>query len=141
MDNVLYASVDVVDCNMPCVCENVSISVYPHDSDDMLHESMSVVIDIQNVKLSKKKAKPKLLFRSHPKELSGSKFVPTCHHCGVIGHIRPQYSKLKREQNHVARSLPKKPTGPKHIVCHHCGAFGHLRPQCSKFHAFIRIKK
>ena len=70
-----------------------------------------------------------------------SKFVPTFHHCGVIGHIRPQRHKLKREQNHVARSLLKKPSRPKHIVCHHCGAFGHLRPQCSKFHAFKRIKR
>ena len=49
--------------------------------------------------------------------------------------------KLKREQNNVARSLPKKPSRPKRIVCHHCGAFGHLRPQCSKFHAFKRIKR
>ena len=48
---------------------------------------------------------------------------------------------MRREQNHVARSLRKNPSGPKHIVCHHCGAFGHLKPQCSKFHAFKRIKK
>ena len=48
---------------------------------------------------------------------------------------------LKREQNHVARFLPKKPSGPKLIVCHHCGAFGHLRPHCSKFQALKRIKR
>ena len=72
--------------------------------------------------------------------LDGSKFVPTCHHCGVIGHIRPQCHKLKKEQNHIAKSLPKKPSGPKHIVCQHCGAFGHLRPQCSKYHALKKIK-
>ena len=48
---------------------------------------------------------------------------------------------MKREQNHVARSLPKKPSGPKHFVYHHCGTFGHLRHHCSKFHAFKRIKK
>ena len=59
----------------------------------------------------------------------------------MIGHIRPQCHKLKREQNHVARSLPKKSSGPKHIVCHHCDAFGHLRPQCSKFHTLKRIKR
>ena len=70
-----------------------------------------------------------------------SKFVPTCHHCGVIGHKRPQCHKLKREQNHVARSLPKKPSGPKHIVCHYCSAFGYLRPHYSKFHAFKKIKR
>ena len=59
----------------------------------------------------------------------------------MIGHIRPQYHKLKREQTHVARSLPKRPSGPKHIVCHHCGALGHLRPHCSKFQALKRIKR
>ena len=68
-------------------------------------------------------------------------FVPTCHHYSVIGHIKPQCPKLKREQNHVVRSLPKKPSGPKHIVCHHCGAYGHLRPHCSKFQALKRITR
>ena len=48
---------------------------------------------------------------------------------------------MKREQNHVARSLPKKPSGLKHIVCHHCGAFGHLRHHCSKFQALKKIKR
>ena len=59
----------------------------------------------------------------------------------MIGHIRLQCLKLKREQTHVAKSLPKRPSGPKHIVCHHCGAFGHLRPHCSKFQALKRIKR
>ena len=48
---------------------------------------------------------------------------------------------LKREQNHITRSFPKKPSGHKHIFCHHCGAFGHLRPQCSKFQVLKRIKR
>ena len=95
----------------------------------------------RNQRAERKAVKSKPPFRSQPKDLDGSKFVPTCHYCGVIGHIRPQCHKLKREQNHVARSLPKKPSGPKRIVCHHCGAFSHLRPQCSKFHAFIRIER
>ena len=59
----------------------------------------------------------------------------------MIGHIRSQCHKLKREQNHIIRSFPKKPSGLKHIVCHHCGVFGHLRPQYSKFHALKRIKR
>ena len=230
VDNVLYASMDIIDCNMLCVCENASMSVNPHNCDDMLLESLGVV-DIPNINLLKKKAKkfnkdlsklfcendeliaklnesnklvekyknltkisleklkefeylnmdldtklvlsnklvddlkseneslkmhakclivepiakteeniccnhvvvpdyvpivcftsndksvyipphkrnqkverkalkPKPMFRSHPRELSGSKLVPTCHHCGVIGHIRPQCSILKKEQNH-----------------------------------------
>ena len=48
---------------------------------------------------------------------------------------------LKREQNHIARSLPNKSSGPKPIVCHHCGAFGHLRPHYSKFQALKKIKR
>ena len=93
----------------------------------------------RNQKVERKDLKPKPPFRSQHKVLDGSKFVPTCHHCGVIGHIRPQCHKLKREQTHVARPLPKKPSGPKHIVCHHYGAFSHLRPHCSKFQALKRI--
>ena len=59
MDNALYASLyDLVndDCNMPCVCENASMSDNPHDCDAMLHESLDVV-GIPNIKLLKKKAK------------------------------------------------------------------------------------
>ena len=95
----------------------------------------------RNQKVERKAVKSKPLFRSQTKVLDGSKFAPTYRHCGVIGYIRPQCRKLKREQNHIARSLPKKPNGPKHIVCHHCGAFSHLRPHCSKFHALKRNKR
>ena len=59
MDSVLYSFMDVLDvvvCNMPCVYENASMSVNPHNCDDMLHESIGVV-NIPNVKLLKKKAK------------------------------------------------------------------------------------
>ena len=55
----MYASLHVlddVDCNMPCVCENAFMSVYPHACDDMLHDSLGVV-KISNVKLLKKKSK------------------------------------------------------------------------------------
>ena len=98
-------------------------------------------IHTKKIKRWREALKPKPPFRSQPKVLDGSKFVPTCHHCSVIGHIRPQCHKLKREQNQVARSIPKKFSGPKHIVCHHCAAFGHLRPHCSKFHALKKIKR
>ena len=47
---------DVVECNMPCVCDNASMSVNPHNCDNMLLESMGVV-DIPNDKLFKKKVK------------------------------------------------------------------------------------
>ena len=59
MDSALYASLyDLVsdECNMPCVCENASMSDNSHDCDAMLHESLDVV-DIPNIKFLKKKAK------------------------------------------------------------------------------------
>ena len=59
MDSALCASLhvlDVVDCNMPYVCENASMSVYPYASDDMLHDSLGVV-KIPNVKFLKKNSK------------------------------------------------------------------------------------
>ena len=43
MDSALYASMDVVECNMPCVCENATMSVNLHNCDDMLLESMGVI--------------------------------------------------------------------------------------------------
>ena len=59
MDSALYASLyDLIndECNMPCVCENVSMSDNPHDCDAMLHKSLDIV-DIPNIKLLNKKAK------------------------------------------------------------------------------------
>ena len=56
MDSALYVSMDVVECNMPCVCENATMSVNPHNFDYMLLESMGVV-EITNEKLLKKEAK------------------------------------------------------------------------------------
>ena len=52
----------------------------------------------RNQKVKRKAFKREPLLRSQPKVLDRSKFAPTCHHCGVIGHIRHQYPKLKREQ-------------------------------------------
>ena len=118
----------VPDC-VPIVCSTLkdkSVYIPPHK---------------RNQKVERKTLKPRSLLRSHPRELSGFKFVPTYHHCGVIGHIRPQCPKLKREQTHIARSLLKSPSGPKHIVCHHCGVFSHLRPHCSKFQILKRIER
>ena len=126
-ENICYNHVVVPDF-MPIMCftsKDKSMYIPPHK---------------RNQKVERKTLKPKPPFRSQSRVLDGFKLVLICHHCGVIGHIRPQCPKL-REQNHVARSLPKKPSRPKPIVCHHYGAFGHLRPCCSKFQALKRIKR
>ena len=127
-ENICCNHIVVPDC-VPIVCstsKDKSVYISPHK---------------RNQKVERRALKPKPLFRSHPRDLNGSKYVPTCHHCSVISHIRSQCSMLKREQNHVARSLPKKPSGLKHIICHHCGTFGHLRLHCSKFQTLKRIKR
>ncbi|CAL8992083.1 unnamed protein product [Prunus brigantina] len=95
-----------------------------------------------------------------------SKFVPTCHHCGVKGHIRPrchilriesQVSKESEFKTHVSSfkgyaavksvvctrdkhsSLAKFGfLQPKRFIpiCHHCGTLGHIRPKCFEFRNF-----
>ena len=132
-DENIYCNHVVVPDFVPTVCftsKEKSVYIPPHKRNQKV-ERKSV----------RKAIKSKPPFRSQPKAFDGSKFVQTCHYYGVIGHIRPQCHKLKREQNHIARSLYKKLSGPKYIVCHHCGTFGRLRPHCSKFHAFQRIKR
>ena len=57
MDSALNASMHVLDvdeCNMPCVCENASMSDNPHDCDAMLHESLGVVIFLTSISLRKR---------------------------------------------------------------------------------------
>ena len=51
----------------------------------------------RNQKVERKALKPKPLFRSQSKVLDRSKFISTCHYCGVTNHIRPQCPKLNRE--------------------------------------------
>ena len=96
MDNALYASMDIVDCNMPCVCENASMSVNPHDCDDMLHESLGV-IDIPNVKLFKKKAKK---FHKDLSKLFGEKDV-------LIAKLNESNKLVQKYKNLAKNSLEK----------------------------------
>ena len=76
-DNICCNHVVVPDL-VPIVCstsKDQSVYIPPHK---------------RNQKVERKVVKSKPPFRSQPKALDGSKFVSTCHHCGVIGHIRPQ---------------------------------------------------
>ena len=56
-------------------------------------KSVCIPLHKGNQKVERKAFKPKSPFRTQPKVLEGSKFVLTCHHCCVIGHIRPQCPK------------------------------------------------
>jgi hypothetical protein len=36
--------------------------------------------------------------KDHQEKQTQGKFVPTCHHCWIIGHIRPIYYLLKSQK-------------------------------------------
>ncbi|CAL8150698.1 unnamed protein product [Prunus armeniaca] len=94
------------------------------------------------------------------------RFIPTCYHCGVKGHIRPRCNALRNVsratdangfKNHISslktRELAKSVicTRDKHFslakfgfqqpkrfipICHHCGTLGHIRPKCFELRNF-----
>ena len=77
--------------------------------------------------ISKPKSKPTV------KEHNKSVFVPTCHLCGVVGHIRPNCSLLRQKPKSENRFAVRNNDVPKFVlVCHFCGVHGHIRPNCHK---------
>jgi hypothetical protein len=50
--------------------------------------------------------KPEL--KAFSRKQTHAKFVLTCHHCGIIGHIRPNCSKLKSQRPWNKKAAPKK---------------------------------
>ena len=96
MDSVLYAFLVVDDCSMPRVCENSSMSVYPHDCDAMLHDSLGVV-NIPNVKLLKKKA--------NKFQKNFSKFI--CEKDDLIAKLNESNKLVKKYKKLVEHSLEK----------------------------------
>ena len=62
-----------------------------------------------------------------------SVFVPTCHLCGVAGHIIPNCSLLRKKPKPETRFAIRNTDVPKFVpVCHFCGVFGHICPNCHK---------
>ncbi|XP_010507250.1 PREDICTED: UDP-glycosyltransferase 76E6-like [Camelina sativa] len=57
-------------------------------------------------------------------------FRPVCHHCGVVGHIRPRYFRLLRERSQMDNAYDVRFQGP---TCYHCGVQGHLTRNCFRF--------
>ena len=76
---------------------------------------------------SKPMSKPTV--REHNKYV----FVPTCHLCSVVGHIRPNCSLLRQKPKSETRFVVKNTDIPKFVlVCHFCGVSGHIRFNCHK---------
>ena len=80
-----------------------------------------------DAEVSKPKSKPTV------KEHNKSVFVPTCHLCGVVGHIRPNCSLLRQKPKSETRFVVRNTDIPKFVpICHFCGVFDHIRHNCHK---------
>ena len=80
-----------------------------------------------NAEVSKPMSKPTI--REHNKSV----FVPICHLCGVVGHIRPNCSLLRQKPKSKTRFAVRNTDVLKFVsVCHFCGVPGHIRPNCHK---------
>ena len=60
-------------------------------------------------------------------------FVPTCHLCGVFGHIRQNCSLLRQKPKSETRLIIRNTDVPKFVpVGHFCGVHGHIHLNCHK---------
>ena len=82
----------------------------------------------------------KPMSKTPPRKNKNSEFVPTCHHCHIVGHIRPNCPKLRYLSTSKVRSPSRKLSSSKTThICHHCGASGHTRPNCLKLFPHKRV--
>ena len=66
-----------------------------------------------------------------------SKFVPTCHHCHIVGHIMPNCPKLSTSK---VKPPSRKPSSSKTThVCHHGGVSEYTRSNCFKLFPHMRV--
>ena len=80
-----------------------------------------------DVEVSKPKSKPTV--REHNKSV----FVPTCHLCGVVGHIRPNCTLLRQKPKSETTFAVRNIDVPKFVfVSHFCGVYGHIHPNYHK---------
>ena len=67
------------------------------------------------------------------REHNKSVFVPTCHLCGAVSHIRPNWSLLRQKPKFETRFAVRNTDVPKFVpVCHFCGVSGHICPNYHK---------
>ena len=82
----------------------------------------------------------KPMTKTPPRKNKNYEFVPTCHHCHIVGHIRPNCPKLWSPSTSKIRPPSRKLSSFKTThVCHHCGALGHTCPNCFKLFPHKRV--
>ena len=71
------------------------------------------------------------MFKPSVRVYKKSVFVPTCHLCGVVGHIRPNCSLLRQKPKSETRFVVSNTDVPKFVhVCHFCAVSDHIRSNC-----------
>ena len=87
-----------------------------------------------NAKISKPMSK------TPPRKNKNSEFVLTCHHCHIVGHIRPNCPKVRSFSTSKVRPPSRKYSSSKTTqVCYHYGVSGHTRPNCFKLFPHKRV--
>ena len=75
----------------------------------------------------------KPMFKPSVRVYKKSVFVPTCHLCGVVGHIRRNCSLLRQKSKSETRSAVRNTDVPKFVpICHFCGVFNNIHTNCHK---------
>ena len=86
----------------------------------MLDKGFSLDVDAE---VSKPKSKP--IVREHKKFV----FVPTCHLCGIVGHIRPNCSLLRQKPKFETSFAVRSTDVHKFVlICYFCGVSSHICP-------------
>jgi hypothetical protein len=119
----------------------------PSGSEPQNDKGKAIVVSCENNNTTPAKSK-------HSTERS----LPTCHHCGIVEHIRPNCGKLKLPRTWNKKNAPKKEKDveehsktkyvPPHRrqfiqkfipIFHLCGLSGHIRPKCP--HVLVQRSK
>ena len=69
-------------------------------------------------------------------------FVPNCHHCHIVDHIRPNCPKLRSLSTSKVRPPYRVLSSSKTThVCYHCGISGHIHLSCFKLYPQKQVSK
>ena len=72
----------------------------------------------KNSDVNAKVSKP--MSKTSPRKNKNSEFVPTCHHCHIVGHIRPNCPKLRSLSTSTVRPSYRKHSSSKTThICHY----------------------
>ena len=75
--------------------------------------------------------------KTPPRLNKNSKFISTCHHCYIVGHIMPNCPKLSTSK---VKPPSRKPSSSKTThVCHHGGVSEYTRSNCFKLFPHMRV--